>query len=526
MAVVYLAQDERLDREVAVKRLHSESSEDVEIRFVREAKLGASLNHPNLVWVFDILTDEEGLVIVMEYVDGPNLGREVSRGPLSSRRAVEVLAATASALEHAHEHGIVHRDVKPANVLLGRDGAIKLADLGIATAADITRITRSDVALGTASYMAPEQLEGRKVTPATDIYALATVAFEVLSGIKARTGRTPVEVAHHISSEPPPDLRDVWDRAPREAAEVLSAAMARDPEERPASACDFVSELARALGEETTARLRLEAARAATGGAAAAGVPGPEAEPTLEPEPEPEPGPDPTPDPDPTPEPEPHPDPTPEPALAATPAPRPPLLPRRGQYQAPRRGRRLPAGLLAGAVALLAVILALVVLAGGGDDSGGSAAQRGQGSSQEPQGSSQGRRGAAAGDDAAGDQGGSSDQGGSGAQPGGTPSASRVPQPANRGGAAEGARLNRQGFALLNRGQAAQAVPVLTRSVEAFPPGTKDLQYAFALYNLGRALRLGGRPADAVPVLERRLRIPNQRSTVQKELDAARRAAG
>ncbi len=293
MAVVYLAEDERLDREVAVKRLHADSAEDVEIRFVREAKLGASLNHPNLVWVFDILTDEEGLVIVMEYVDGPHLGRELSSDRMQPRRAVEVLAATASALEHAHEHGVVHRDVKPANVLLGRDGTIKLADLGIATAADITRITRSDVALGTASYMAPEQLEGGRVSSATDLYALATVAFEMLSGAKARSGRTPMEVAHAISTEAPPDLREAWPAAPPQAAAVLTSAMARDPADRPASVCDFVSDLARALGEETTARMQLEAARAATGGAVAA--------PVSEPETEPEPEPTPTPTPEPTP---------------------------------------------------------------------------------------------------------------------------------------------------------------------------------------------------------------------------------
>ena len=285
MAVVYLAEDERLHREVAVKRLHADSTEDVEIRFVREAKLGASLNHPNLVWVFDILTDEEGLLIVMEYVDGPHLGRELSSGPMKSRRAVEVLAATASALEHAHEHGVVHRDVKPANVLLGRDGTIKLADLGIATAADITRITRSDVALGTASYMAPEQLEGGRVGAATDLYALATVAYEMLSGAKARSGRTPMEVAHAISTEAPPDLRETWPAAPPEAAAVLTAAMARDPEDRPDSVCDFVSDLARALGEETTARMQLEAARAATGGATLAAAQEPLAETDPEPTP-------------------------------------------------------------------------------------------------------------------------------------------------------------------------------------------------------------------------------------------------
>ena len=216
MATVYLAEDERLGREVAIKRLHADSPADMESRFTREAKVGASLDPPNLVWVFDTVTDEEGVYIVMEYVDGPTLAREVAGEPLGSKKTVEVIAAVAAALEYVHEEGIVHRDVKPANVLLGRRGVIKLADLGIAavTTAEHTRITQSGVVLGTASYMAPEQLEGERVTPATDIYALATLAYECMTGSKARSGRTPMEVAHVITAKPPPDVRDTWPDAP------------------------------------------------------------------------------------------------------------------------------------------------------------------------------------------------------------------------------------------------------------------------------------------------------------------------
>ena len=505
MATVYLAEDERLGREVAVKRLHAGSAEDMERRFVREAKLGAALNHPNLVWVFDTVTDEEGLLIIMEYVDGPTLARELSDGPLRPRRAVEVIAATASALEHAHEQGVVHRDVKPANVLLGRGGVIKLADLGIATAADHTRITRSGVALGTASYMAPEQLEGERVTPATDVYALATVAFELLAGRKARSGRTPMEVAHAITAKPPPDLREAWQQAPVEAAGVVMTAMARDPADRPASVCEFASDLARALGEETTARVRLDAARAATGGAAAAGAaaapgtaePTPTGEPTVAHEPEPPKRSEP-------------PRPATRPSSPDPPKqPRAPSPPRRGQYAAPRRS--FPTGLVAAGVALAAVVVAVVVLAaggGGGSQPARDEARGGSGESTSPEAPAP-----------SGSQGGASGRQGGGA-------AASVPQPANKGGASEGARLNRQGFGLLNRGQYAQAVPVLERSVQAFPPGTTDVKYGFALYNLGRALRLSGRADEAVPVLERRLQIPNQRATVQAELEAARRAAG
>src|SRR2546423_8166080 len=171
MATVLLAEDERLGRHVAIKRLHAESPEDTARRFRREAKLGASLNHPNLVAVCDIVTDDEGVLIVMEYVDGETLRDAIDRGPLPTARAIEVLRGLAAALDHAHGEGIVHRDVKPANVLLGRNGQVKLADPGIPTALESTRITKSGTVMGTASYMAPEQLEGERFGPEADIYS-------------------------------------------------------------------------------------------------------------------------------------------------------------------------------------------------------------------------------------------------------------------------------------------------------------------------------------------------------------------
>src|SRR3954469_7522535 len=247
MAAVYLAHDEKLDRQVAVKRLHADSPEDAAHRFAREAKLGASLNHPNLVWVFDAVADDEGVLIVMEYVEGTTLARELESGPLRPRRAALVIQGVARALDHAHEHGVVHRDVKPANVLLGKHRSIKLADLGIASAAEHTRITRSDVVLGTAAYMAPEQLDGHRPSPASDIYSLAVVAFEALTGVKARRGRTPVEIAHAIANRPPPDLREEWQHAPAEAAEVLKCGRARDRVDRPETACELADRLADAL---------------------------------------------------------------------------------------------------------------------------------------------------------------------------------------------------------------------------------------------------------------------------------------
>jgi serine/threonine-protein kinase len=227
--------------------MHSESPDGAARRFEREAKLGASLNHPNIVAVYDIVTDEDGVLIVMEYVDGRTLRLEMDSGPVTPARAIEVLYGVASGLDHAHGNGVVHRDVKPANVLIAhRDGAVKLTDLGIATAAERTHITGTGVVLGTAAYMAPERLDGHAGGSAADVYSLAAVAFEMLSGRKPITGRTPIEVARRVIEAPPPDLREVLPGAPPRAAEVLTRGLAKDPAERPATAGELVRELSAA----------------------------------------------------------------------------------------------------------------------------------------------------------------------------------------------------------------------------------------------------------------------------------------
>ena len=311
MATVLLAEDERLGRQVAVKRMHAESPEDVAKRFRREAQLGASLNHPNIVSVFDIGTDPETVLIVMEYVPGGTLKDALARGPLPREAAFKLLRGVAAAVDHSHEHDVVHRDIKPANILLDADGRAKLADLGIATAAEVTSITNTGAVLGTASYMPPERLDGQPGGKEADIYALATVAYETLTGRKARQGRSAVEIAAAVMSEPPPDLRVHVPDAPEEAARVLERGMARDPSERPASAGELIHDLCRAFeGQE-------------------------EAEAT-------------------TPLP-------PEPAPARAPAPAPTYVPQRTE----RRWLLPVLGLL---VALVAVVVVLLI-AGGGDES-------------------------------------------------------------------------------------------------------------------------------------------------------------
>jgi eukaryotic-like serine/threonine-protein kinase len=505
MASVLLCQDERLDRQVAVKRLHADSPGDVERRFVREAKLGASLNHPNLVSVFDTATDDDGVLIVMEYVPGEPLSKALRHGPLGPRRVARMATELGAALDHAHGQGVVHRDVKPGNVLLRNDGVTKLVDLGIATAADGTRITRSGTVLGTAAYMAPEQLDGQEPGPAVDVYALAAVCFEALAGRRPRQGKTPMQIVHQLATSPPPDLREHWPAASATVAALLKRGMARDPGERPRSAGELGTGLARALEEQPrTAHTRRLTRR--TAAPAPAPVMPPRAEPAK--------------------------------AAPATlrgdgPEGDPPTPVR--PLQTEPKARRPLSLLVAGLLLALAIATVVIVLASG-DGGGEGRDQASQRSGQERQ-QQQQQRGERRSEQRARTEAQAPAQPAPEAEaepepapePEPTPAPEPVPeseQPSSGGDSASGADLNNQGFELMNAGRYDEAIPVLQRAVDSFPAGTSDITYAYALFNLGRSLRLAGRPAEAIPVLEQRLAIPNQRGTVQRELDLAREEAG
>ena len=443
-ATVLLAEDQHLGRRVAIKRLHADGPAEMARRFGREARLGASLNHPNLVAVFDTLAQPEGVLIVMEHVPGQTLREALLRGAPPTRQAIAILEAIAAALDHAHAHGVVHRDVKPANVILRDDGVVKLADLGLATAIEDTGITASGEVLGTPAYMAPEQLEGGRAGPATDVHALALVAFETLSGRRARTGTTPLEIATRIVEEPAPDLREAWPDAPPAAAEVIRRGLARHPGERPMTAGRLIGDLERALE-------RGDGAPAATTATAPLAS-----------------------------------------AAPKRPARRPPAV-------APQLRRTLVPALLV----LVAGIAIVAALRGGGEGGGAerAAADRPTAGRREASERPARRERAAS-----------------------APSAPAAPAPAG-GAGADGGSLNAQGYALMRQGRFGEAVPVLRRAVAAFPAGSGELEYAYALFNLGSALLRSGDPDAAIPVLERRLRIPNQRDTVARELKAARKAA-
>ncbi len=256
MGTVSLAEDSVLGRQVALKRVTAAAGDTGPLRLRREALLGASLSHPNLVSILDVEDAGHGdLVIVMEYVEGETLRDALARdGKLDSAEVLRILARAAAGLDAIHAQGIVHRDVKPANVLLGINGDVKVADLGIAAVSDRTRITTSGAILGSLSYMAPEQMREAEATPAIDVYALAAVAYEALSGQKARREPNPVALAYAMDNKPAPDLREVWPEAPAAAADVLERAMDRDPQRRPRSAGELVARLRSAL--ESPARAR------------------------------------------------------------------------------------------------------------------------------------------------------------------------------------------------------------------------------------------------------------------------------
>jgi serine/threonine-protein kinase len=273
MARVDLAEDTLLGRRVALKRMSGPADPRGMSRLRREALAGASLSHANLVSIYDVVSSDDGdLVIVMEYIGGGTLRDALNRRHrLPPDEALRALDGLAAGLDAIHERGIVHRDVKPSNILLGEDGTVKVADLGIASIPERTRITTAGSVLGSLSYMAPEQLDDSPSTPAIDVYALAAVAYEMLSGEKARGETNPMTLAHAISTQSPPNLRNAWPEAPAAAADVLIRAMARDPADRPRSAGELAGRLRAALTPEATAPAPPPAAAAAVAAAAAAG---------------------------------------------------------------------------------------------------------------------------------------------------------------------------------------------------------------------------------------------------------------
>jgi serine/threonine-protein kinase len=234
MGQVWEAQDMTLERRVALKIMHPHTREETALaeRFRDEARFAAKLTHPHIVTVHDFVEYDGLAYLVMEFVDGPTLAGVLAHGPLKPDEVRRLLEQLSSALAVAHEAGIIHRDIKSANVLVVEDGA-KLMDFGIARSIDGDSRTLTGEVLGTAHYLSPEQALGKKVGPATDIYSLGVLAHEMLTSSKPFDRGTPIATALAHVKDPPPPLPD---DTPPDLVTIITACLEKEPEHRPSAA--------------------------------------------------------------------------------------------------------------------------------------------------------------------------------------------------------------------------------------------------------------------------------------------------
>ncbi len=241
MASVYVARDAELDRPVALKILADRLADDREFRrrFLREARLAARLSHANVVQVYDAGEDDKRPFIVMEYVDGVSLAEILAeRGKLPVAEAAHIARQAALGLQSAHDADLVHRDVKPQNLLVRDDGVVKIADFGIARAAELSRVTQAGTVLGTAAYLAPEQARGDDVTASADVYSLGAVLYEELTGRPPFEFSSLAELAEKQRDGFVIPVRDLEPSVPVEVEALVMRCLAREPRFRPSSAAD------------------------------------------------------------------------------------------------------------------------------------------------------------------------------------------------------------------------------------------------------------------------------------------------
>jgi eukaryotic-like serine/threonine-protein kinase len=259
MATVYIALDQRLDRKVALKVMRPDLAKDESFvhRFHREARSAAKLSHPNVVAVYDQGEDDGQVFLAMELVKGLTLRQVMhSEGPLTPRAALDIIDPVLQALGAAHSAGLIHRDVKPENVILREDGTVKVADFGLARAiATTTSTAQTGLLLGTVAYLSPEQVERGVADARSDVYSTGLLLFEMLTGSKAYIGDSPIHVAYqHVHSEVPLPSSRV-DTVPAGLDHLVSRASDRDPEKRPRDANELLAEVRRARHSLSSAEL-------------------------------------------------------------------------------------------------------------------------------------------------------------------------------------------------------------------------------------------------------------------------------
>jgi serine/threonine-protein kinase len=478
MASVWCARDRALGRNVAIKLLaerfaHDEAASE---RFMREARAAARLSgHPNVVMIYDVSEsdpvdgDPARAFIVMEYLAGGTVADALRVDSVRRVHAVKWVHEAASALDYAHSRGVLHRDIKPANLLLDRDRVLHVADFGIARLGTEDTITTDGQVIGTASYLAPERALGRPATDASDRYSLAVAAYELLVGERPFTAsHFAVQARQHVE-DPPPAASERNRALPPAVDAVLARGMAKRPEERWPSAQDFAQALELALSEPATKAFRV----AAPVGTAARGprraVPVAAARPRAE-----------------------------------RPSPRRTAPSAAGPARSRRRRSRFPA--LAALAAGAAVAAVAIGTLGGG---GASPPARDSAAATRASKPASHRRPATASKPAPTHT--------TNTTVTVTPAAATTPAPVAD-------TLEARGHQLMADGEYSAAIPVLRHAVAAASHGS--LTYAYALYDLGRSLRLAGDPKDAVTVLYERLQIPNQTDVVRQQLQLALLALG
>jgi TolB-like protein/tRNA A-37 threonylcarbamoyl transferase component Bud32/Tfp pilus assembly protein PilF len=252
MGVVYKAEDTKLKRIVALKFLPPELTRDPEAkkRFIQEARAASALDHPNICTIHEINeTEEDRLFICMSCYEGETLKNKIEHGPLTLEESITIAGCIARGLVKAHGKGIIHRDIKPANILVTADDQVKILDFGLARLAGQTRLTKIDTTVGTAAYMSPEQTQGSEITPATDLWSLGVVLYEMLTGRLPFRGDYDQAVIYSILNDPPQAIRGLRPEIPFELERLVEKALAKNPGERYGQAADLLSDLESIDGE-------------------------------------------------------------------------------------------------------------------------------------------------------------------------------------------------------------------------------------------------------------------------------------
>ncbi|HEY1507772.1 MAG TPA: serine/threonine-protein kinase [Solirubrobacteraceae bacterium] len=485
MASVWCAEDKVLGRRVAVKLLAERFAHDQTAvrRFKREARTAARLSsHSHVVTIYDVgetttpdPDEPPRAFIVMEYLAGGTVADALRCGEVSRDDAVRWLHEAAAAIDYAHSRGVLHRDIKPANLLLDRDRSVHVADFGIAQLATDDTLTYDGQLLGTASYLAPERALGRPATEASDRYSLAVAAFEMLVGERPFTDqRFAVQARQHVDA-PPPSASERNPELPLELDAVIARGMAKRPADRWPTAQALADAVQEALGQPAVAPSTTQTAVLAAGAARARARRRPR---------------------------------RPAAAAAAAAAAAPPRTPPPPHTAPSRSPRRAPRRAIAvGALAAAGIGVAIAAGASNNSSPPRSSARAqhtvSHAAAQAPKPKAKAK-----------------------AKPKPTTTQSQVnAAPASQTTAPPtAATLEAQGHGLMDAGNYTAAIPVLRKSLAASSP--TSLTYAYALFDLGRSLRLSGDPRAAVPILYRRLQIHNQTGVVRSELELALRALG